>query len=137
MDKEERDHRNLTVPCPRHRQGGQLAGRHPLGAMSFRCGCCVGTCEICDPTLRPSPGEQEDKRQTEEESAEPYALVVERPNVQDCVQGQSSGCSTQVGDIRSGQQSLELTFCPTPLKPTDECDDLKIILHLLQQQKQV
>ena len=38
--------------CPRHRAAGQRAGEHRLGDRPFHCGCCAGTCELCDPTLR-------------------------------------------------------------------------------------
>jgi len=38
--------------CPRHRAAGQRAGEHRRGDRPFHCGCCAGTCELCDPTLR-------------------------------------------------------------------------------------
>ena len=38
-------------PCPRHRRAGREAGEHQYGSKPFHCGCCVGTCELCDPSL--------------------------------------------------------------------------------------
>ena len=43
----------LAMPCPRHRQAGRRAGPHQYLSKPFHCGCCVGTCELCDPTLDP------------------------------------------------------------------------------------
>ena len=36
--------------CPRHRLAGREAGPHPFQSVMV-CGCCAGTCELCDPTL--------------------------------------------------------------------------------------
>ena len=41
----------LAMPCPRHRQAGREAGPHQYLSKPFHCGCCVGTCELCDPSL--------------------------------------------------------------------------------------
>ena len=38
-------------PCPRHRRAGREAGEHQYGSKPFHCGCCVSTCELCDPSL--------------------------------------------------------------------------------------
>ena len=38
-------------PCPRHRRAGREAGEHQYRSKPFHCGCCVGTCELCDPSL--------------------------------------------------------------------------------------
>ena len=46
IGKEER----FSPPCPRHRQAGRRAGPHQYLSKPFHCGCCVGTCELCDPT---------------------------------------------------------------------------------------
>ena len=43
----------LPMPCPRHRQAGREAGPHQYLSKPFHCGCCVGTCELCDPTKDP------------------------------------------------------------------------------------
>ena len=39
----------FSKPCPRHRQAGHRAGPHQYLSKPFHCGCCVGTCELCDP----------------------------------------------------------------------------------------
>ena len=39
----------LAMPCPRHRQAGRRAGPHQYLSKPFHCGCCVGTCELCEP----------------------------------------------------------------------------------------
>ena len=39
--------------CPRNRLAGQRAGPHRYGTRPIHCGCCVGTCEVCDPSLDP------------------------------------------------------------------------------------
>ena len=41
----------FSKPCPRHRQAGREAGPHQYLSKPFHCGCCVGTCELCDPSL--------------------------------------------------------------------------------------
>jgi hypothetical protein len=41
----------LAMPCPRHHQAGREAGPHQYLSKPFHCGCCVGTCELCDPSL--------------------------------------------------------------------------------------
>ena len=41
----------LAMPCPRHRQAGREAGPHQYLSKPFHCGCCVGTCELCHPSL--------------------------------------------------------------------------------------
>ena len=38
--------------CPMHRLAGQEAGPHPSQTVMV-CGCCAGTCELCDPELDP------------------------------------------------------------------------------------
>jgi hypothetical protein len=40
--------------CPRHRAAGQKAGPHVLGRIMY-CGCCAGTCELCQPHLAGPP----------------------------------------------------------------------------------
>ena len=40
----------FSKPCPRHREAGRRAGPHQYLSKPFHCGCCVGTCELCDPT---------------------------------------------------------------------------------------
>ena len=39
----------FSKPCPRHREAGRRAGPHQYLSKPFHCGCCVGTCELCDP----------------------------------------------------------------------------------------
>ena len=51
IGKEER----FSPPCPRHRQAGRRAGPPQYLSKPFHCGCCVGTCELCDPTLYALP----------------------------------------------------------------------------------
>ena len=46
IGKEER----FSPPCPRHRQAGRRAGPHQYLSKPSHCGCCAGTCELCDPT---------------------------------------------------------------------------------------
>ena len=41
------------LACPRHHQAGRRAGPHQYLSKPFHCGCCVGTCEQCDPTKDP------------------------------------------------------------------------------------
>ena len=43
----------FSKPCPRHREAGRRAGPHQYLSKPFHCGCCVGTCELCDPTKDP------------------------------------------------------------------------------------
>ena len=43
----------FSKPCPRHRQAGREAGPHQYLSKPFHCGCCVGTCELCDPANPP------------------------------------------------------------------------------------
>ena len=38
--------------CPRHRLAGREAGPHPFQSVMV-CGCCAGTCELCDLKLDP------------------------------------------------------------------------------------
>ena len=47
----------LAMPCPRHRQAGRRAGPHQYLSKPFHCGCCVGTCELCDPAKPKDPPE--------------------------------------------------------------------------------
>jgi len=49
IGKEER----FSPPCPRRRQAGRRAGPHQYLSKPFHCGCCMGTCELCDPTKDP------------------------------------------------------------------------------------
>ena len=37
--------------CPRHRRADREAREHQYGSKPFHCGCCVSTCELCDPSL--------------------------------------------------------------------------------------
>ena len=46
----------LAMPCPRHRQAGRRAGPHQYLSKPFHCGCCVGTCELCNPSLSAASG---------------------------------------------------------------------------------
>ena len=46
----------LAMPCPRHRQAGRRAGPHQYLSKPFHCGCCVGTCELCHPSLSAASG---------------------------------------------------------------------------------
>ena len=46
----------LAMPCPRHRQAGREAGPHQYLSKPFHCGCCVGTCELCHPSLSAASG---------------------------------------------------------------------------------
>ena len=46
----------LAMPCPRHRQAGREAGPHQYLSKPFHCGCCVGTCELCFPSLSAASG---------------------------------------------------------------------------------
>ena len=46
----------FSKPCPRHRQAGRRAGPHQYLSKPFHCGCCVGTCELCDPSLSAASG---------------------------------------------------------------------------------
>ena len=39
----------FSKPCPRHREAGRRAGPHQYLSKPFHCGCCVGTCELCNP----------------------------------------------------------------------------------------
>ena len=43
----------FSKPCPRHRQAGHRAGQLQFCSKPFNCGCCVGICELCDPTKDP------------------------------------------------------------------------------------
>ena len=38
-----------SKPCPRHRQAGHRAGPHQYCSKPFNCGCCMGTCHLCEP----------------------------------------------------------------------------------------
>ena len=42
--------------CPRHREDGREAGPHQYLSKPFHCGCCVGTCELCEPSLSAASG---------------------------------------------------------------------------------
>ena len=42
--------------CPRHREDGREAGPHQYLSKPFQCGCCVGTCELCHPSLSAASG---------------------------------------------------------------------------------
>ena len=44
----------FSKPCPRHCEAGRRAGPHQYLSKPFHCGCCAGTCELCDPTKDPS-----------------------------------------------------------------------------------
>ena len=46
----------LAMPCPRHREAGRRAGPHQYLSKPFHCGCCVGTCELCFPSLSAASG---------------------------------------------------------------------------------
>jgi hypothetical protein len=46
----------FSKPCPRHRQAGRRAGPHQYLSKPFHCGCCVGTCELCHPSLSAASG---------------------------------------------------------------------------------
>ena len=46
----------FSKPCPRHRQAGHRAGPHQYLSKPFHCGCCVGTCELCHPSLSAASG---------------------------------------------------------------------------------
>ena len=46
----------FSKPCPRHCQAGRRAGPHQYLSKPFHCGCCVGTCELCDPSLSAASG---------------------------------------------------------------------------------
>ena len=39
----------FSKPCPQHCEAGRRAGPHQYLSKPFHCGCCVGTCELCDP----------------------------------------------------------------------------------------
>ena len=39
----------FSKPCPRHRQAGHRAGPHQYCSKPFNCGCCMGTCHLCEP----------------------------------------------------------------------------------------
>ena len=39
----------FSKPCPRHREAGRRAGQHQYLSKPNNCGCCVGTCELCNP----------------------------------------------------------------------------------------
>ena len=41
----------LPMQCPQHCQAGRRAKPHQYLSKPFHCGCCVGTCELCDPSL--------------------------------------------------------------------------------------
>ena len=38
-----------SKPCPRHCQAGHRAGPHQYCSKPFNCGCCMGTCHLCEP----------------------------------------------------------------------------------------
>ena len=38
----------FSKPCPRHRQVGHRAGNIQLCAKPINCGCCMGTCQLCE-----------------------------------------------------------------------------------------
>ena len=38
----------FSKPCPRHRQVGHRAGKIQLCAKPINCGCCMGTCQLCE-----------------------------------------------------------------------------------------
>ena len=46
----------FSKPCPRHREAGRRAGPHQYLSKPFHCGCCVGTCELCHPSLSAASG---------------------------------------------------------------------------------
>ena len=38
----------FSKPCPRHRQAGHRAGQLQFCSKPFNCGCCMGTCQLCE-----------------------------------------------------------------------------------------
>ena len=38
----------FSKPCPRQRQAGHRAGQLQFCSKPFNCGCCMGTCQLCE-----------------------------------------------------------------------------------------
>ena len=40
--------KRFSKPCPRHPQAGHRAGQLQFCSKPFNCGCCMGTCQLCE-----------------------------------------------------------------------------------------